>query len=442
MNSIEEEGIERMIEIIQETEKTEEKLEAKLPKNIRQIGNPEKDFRIYMEDYVYTYLHPAQIHGIELGIFPRLLILLGEINHFSNRSCAFISGAIQVENSVLSEELPELNEETWRKIHTEIKKYFENCEIVGWVLDIPGNTLEINEEIERIHRKNFSSKYQFFFLMDSKEREEAFYMWKEGKLARKEGYFIYYEKNPQMQEYMISRRETKYGGTPEIEEVNDQAAKNYRAMMLEKKEHSYKRHTRIFSYLISTLMVVVLCSVSVLLLGNIHRMENMEQAISVMSTGVESTEQEEKNISNQVAVETISGNVLPVEEQQENSEAENTEAAKPENEENGKELHQTEQATEIPDASVKDEQEISTDNAPAQEKEQNVSADNASAEQPAMTDGEVWRAQGYYIVQQGDTLEQICYKVYQTYAMLDKLCEVNGITDENTIFIGQKITLP
>ena len=52
-----------MIEIIQETEKTEDKQEAKLPRNIRQIGNPEKDFRIYMEDYVYTYLHPAQLYG-------------------------------------------------------------------------------------------------------------------------------------------------------------------------------------------------------------------------------------------------------------------------------------------------------------------------------------------------------------------------------------------
>ena len=56
-----------MIEIIQQTAKTEENLESRLPKNIRQIGNPEKDFRIYMEDYVYTYLHPAQIHGMEMG---------------------------------------------------------------------------------------------------------------------------------------------------------------------------------------------------------------------------------------------------------------------------------------------------------------------------------------------------------------------------------------
>ena len=79
--------------------------------------------------------------------------------------------------------------------------------IVGWVLDIPGNTLEISREMEETHRRNFISKYQFFFLMDSQEREEAFNTWKEGRLARKEGDFIYYEKNPGMQEYMISKRE-------------------------------------------------------------------------------------------------------------------------------------------------------------------------------------------------------------------------------------------
>lgn len=43
-----------MIEMIRQTEDT-----IKLPKNIRQIGNPASNWKIYVEDYVYTYLHPA-----------------------------------------------------------------------------------------------------------------------------------------------------------------------------------------------------------------------------------------------------------------------------------------------------------------------------------------------------------------------------------------------
>lgn len=465
-----------MIEIIQQTAKTEENLESKLPKNIRQIGNPEKDFRIYMEDYVYTYLHPAQIQGMEVGIFPRLLVLLGEINHFSNRSCAFISGAIQVEEDNAPEELPELNEKTWRQIHKEIQCFFAKCEIVGWVLDIPGNTLAVTKEMEFIHRKNFVSPYQFFFLMDSKEREEAFYTWKEGKLIKKEGYFIYYEKNPQMQEYMISRREAVYGTTPVVEEVKDQAAKNYRAMMLEKKEHTYKRRAGFLSYLTSVLMVLVLCSVSVILLGNIRRMENMEQTITTMSDAMETTEQEKENEKNQVAVETISGSVLPVDEaapSDKNVQAAENDGTATESETAGDAALETAEgaagdavletaegaagdaALETAGSGQANAEASSTENGQVNTVTQ--STDDGQTDTPAagisadtdtldgntvQSEAEIYRSQGYYIVQPGDNLQQISYKIYQTYAMVDAICKANVIDDQNAIYIGQKIILP
>ena len=45
-------------------------------------------------------------------------------------------------------------------------------------------------------------------------------------------------------------------------------------------------------------------------------------------------------------------------------------------------------------------------------------------------------------MQKGDSLVGICRKIYQTTAMLDKLCEVNGIEDENAIYAGQRLILP
>ena len=450
-----------MIEIVQQKTKTEENIENKLPKNIRQIGNPEKDFRIYMEDYVYTYLHPAQLNGMETKILPRLLILLGEINHFSNRSCAFVSGAIQVEDSECPDILPDLNERTWRKIHREMQQFFENCEIVGWVLDIPGNTLEITEEMEEMHRRNFVSQYQFFFLMDSKEREEAFFTWKSGRLTKKEGYFIYYEKNPQMQEYMISKREALFGETAKSEEVNDSAAIHYRSMMMAKKESAGKQKTGFLSYLTSMLTIIVLCAVSVILLGNIQKMENMEQTISVMSTVIESTEQETDPPVNQVAVETISGNILPIEES-EKVQTDNQKQAETKNavsEKNTASTENTALESSIPSTENKapESNVESTENKSSEENvlpEENVTPeeplpeDKASQKaagetvQPVMSEAETYRAQGYYIVQQGDSLRQICYKIYETYNMIDKLCEANGIDNQDFIYVGQKIVLP
>ena len=512
-----------MIEIIQQTVKTEENLEGKLPKNIRQIGNPEKDFRIYMEDYVYTYLHPAQINGMETGMLPRLLILLGEINHFSNRSCAFVSGALQVEDKEYPDMLPELNDRTWRQIHREMQQYFQNCEIVGWVLDIPGNTLEITVEMEEMHRRNFVSQYQFFFLMDSKEREEAFYTWKSGRLTRKEGYFIYYEKNPQMQEYMISRREALFGEQKKPEEVSDRAASNYRKMMMEKKENVSKQRTGILSYLTSILTILVLCTVIVILLGNLRRMEDMEQTISVMSTVIESTEKD--NPTNQVAVETISGNILPIENEASSAdleeEKEMQETKKNANQtetdmqmgsdnnpetdkqmqtdnqsgsnkqtESDRELGNVKQTESQPESGKQTEtgsqlqsgeqtetgsqpqsgEQTETSGQPENGKQSETGSQtgngkqsetdsqqetnaqsskskknkkpkkDASEETPSEAD--IYRAQGYYIVQEGDSLRQICYKIYKTYTMMDALCKANKIDNQDFIYSGQKIILP
>ncbi len=432
-----------MIEIIQETERAEDKQEARLPRNIRQIGNPEKDFRIYMEDYVYTYLHPAQIYGFEIGVFPRLLILVGEIEHFSNRSCAFISGAIQVENERFPEELPELDDAAWRRVKKQMRQYFDNCQIVGWVLDIPGNALEITAGIEEIHRNNFLDNYQFFFLMDSKEREEAFFTWKQGRLMKKEGYFIYYEKNPQMQEYIISRRQERFGEQAPIEDVNDEAARSYRAMMLEKKEHAYKRHSRIFSYAISSLMVLALCSVSVLLIGYIQRMDHMEETLTVMSVAMETTEQERVSQPNQVAVETISSSVVPVggeetAEQPEESMQPKEEPASTEQKNMPKEEPASTEQKNTPQENVSQQAEGSEENST----EENPPKEESQPSQQEPSEAETYLAQGYYIVQPGDSLDKICYKIYQSYEKLEEICALNKIENKDTILAGQKIMLP
>ena len=195
--------------------------------------------------------------------------------------------------------------------------------------------------------------------------------------------------------------------------------KNYRAMMMQKKEQNYKGKTGILSYLISILTVIVLCTVSVILLGSIRRMENMEQTISVMSIAMESTEEEKEAGSSQVAVETISGNVLPLEDVPVNTGQQPESAAKEERQ----------------PENVAEEEEPESE----KEEEQTETSDN---EPPVLTEAEKYLAQGYYIVQAGDSLRQICYNIYQTHAMMDALCEANSIEDQDTIYAGQKIILP
>ncbi len=367
-----------------------------------------------------------------------MLILVGEIEHFSNRSCAFISGAVQVENERFPEEVPELNDAAWRRVKKEMQQFFDKCQILGWVLDIPGNALEITPEIEDMHRTNFLNNFQFFFLMDSKEREEAFYTWKEGRLTRKEGYFIYYEKNPQMQEYMISRRQEHFGEHPPIEDVDDEAARTYRAMMMERKENSFKRHSRIFSYAISSLMVVALCSVTVLLIGYIRRMDHMEETLTVMSVAMESTEQERVSQPGEVAVETISSNIVPAEDIQGEVQQDPEDImaeGQPENvlpEPSGGALAGEQQPEN------QEEPNVSATEKPKDETESSYEEETP----PVLTEAQVCLQQGYYIVKAGDSLEKVCFKIYGSYDKLEEICRLNGIENQNTIFAGQKITLP
>jgi len=194
---------------------------------------------------------------------------------------------------------------------------------------------------------------------------------------------------------MISRRENRVDNMIMPEIVQDRAAKSYRALMLEKKETTMKRRTGFLSYLTSLLMVITLCVVSVILLGSIQRMHQMEQTISVMAAVEEEKIEEpiEEPIKEKyVDVEIIRGEIIPALEEAEKKEV---------------------KATEKTPVEVQPE-----------------------------TKANVYLEQGYYIVESGDSLQNICFKIYQTDAILDELCELNGITDQNSILVGQKLTLP
>ena len=69
-------------------------------------------------------------------------------------------------------------------------------------------------------RRRAADPYELFggekalMLMDPVEKEEAFFCYDNGRLLRQSGYYIYYEKNPQMQAYMLEKNpELKSAGT-------------------------------------------------------------------------------------------------------------------------------------------------------------------------------------------------------------------------------------
>ena len=66
----------------------------KLPKNIRQIGERDQSVRLYLEDYVNTYLKRLYPRG---GQDLRVGILLGNVEEHDGTPYLFVDGAMEME---------------------------------------------------------------------------------------------------------------------------------------------------------------------------------------------------------------------------------------------------------------------------------------------------------------------------------------------------------
>ena len=80
-----------MIEMVYRGTSKDGKERNSLPKNIRQIGDAGKEKRVYIEDYVITFLEKTDC-----------AVLLGEVWQNGSMKCFFADGAVKIES-----ELPE-----------------------------------------------------------------------------------------------------------------------------------------------------------------------------------------------------------------------------------------------------------------------------------------------------------------------------------------------
>lgn len=181
----------------------DEKNNLKLPKNIRQVGKPGEKIKIYVEDYVITYINQIARESTDQQ---RLAVLLGKLGKNKEDTVAFIDGAVEARGVVVQEDQVVFTSEIWTQIYDEIGQYFHNTEVVGWFLTRPGKSLGINDKITKIHVDNFPGVDKALFIIDPVDHDEAFYIYSQGELARQEGYYIYYERNEDMQNYMVDHK--------------------------------------------------------------------------------------------------------------------------------------------------------------------------------------------------------------------------------------------
>ena len=448
-----------MIEIIREESYDSEQGKRELPKNIRQIGSPDIGDRIYIENKVHEYMHPYDALQ-EKTVY----VLLGRFENLIGRQCVFVEAAICLEEIAFEGECPVWSDDSWAYLYKKLKHAYDNMVIVGWAMDIRGQLPNLTVAIEKLHRTYFGGEHQILYLMDSLEKEDAFYSLKNGYLKRRAGYYIYYaqkqfslsaimnderEKDTIIQKQTEEKQEYRQEENQEEkkpeswnaqffagirddedyrrEEEKEQERTNSYRTYLEQKGQKTKM---IPSYGLSVLLFLVVCGLGFAAFQNHQKMNAMETALMQMnSTKLMETETQESSSETDVMVrvESVEGNITP----QDNTQ---TEAAA--------DMQQVEEQT----AAEGDSAQVqgNTDQTETQTDTGTVQADNAQAQETAVVQPEAsqYLSQGYYIVQKGDSLVGICRKVYNTTAMMDKLCETNGIDNPDAIYEGQYLTLP
>ena len=184
-----------------------------LPTNIKQIGSIENGLRIYMEDYVCTFLQQYAMAG---GFEERIAYLVGKHMLIDAQPFLFISGAIYGKHAEKVEGYTRFTKQSAEYAEEMLEEYFPGMEIVGWMQSQPGYGTYLNQHYGAYHLRQFTKAYQVLFVNDPLEKTNAFYLSNPNaitpadRLAELSGYFIYYEKNVNMHEYMLTNTAAEY----------------------------------------------------------------------------------------------------------------------------------------------------------------------------------------------------------------------------------------
>lgn len=441
-----------------------------LPKNIRQIGERDQAVKLYVEDYVNTYLKRLYPTG---GQDLRVGLLVGECRIQDGIPFLFADGALEMENVAREGQKAEFTEEAWKKAYEVMEQMFPKRSILGWFLcGAQGSTLSPLNYWKQ-HGQYFAGKHQLMYLNSGLEGEEAVYMASEDGFYRLQGYCIYYERNQMMQDYMVSRKDAR-----RVETGNrDTVIRDFRQKMEDKKTEAVRTRSAVGALGTACGVLAVLALAGgVVSFNNYQKMKAMETVIA--SAVPEGTWQKWSNAlttgenGGEVEVEEVPGQVYPTQagiviETEGSAEASGQNSVLA----NGMGGNAT-AAAETGTATVQGAgtetgtavQGAGTEAGAAAAQGAGTEA-GATAAQGAGTETGAATAQGagagagtaalqeadpvqipadavQYTVKKGETLYGICMERYRSMEPIGQICQWNGLADENRLSAGQELYLP
>ena len=316
--------------------------------------------------------------------------------------------------------------------------------------------------MSKVHMKHFGGE-KVLMLMEPQEREDAFFRYENNEMVRLGGYYLYYEKNPGMQTYMIDKNEELQ---PEPQEkYEDQAVKDFRKIIADKKEtRKEPAAPSVFSYGLTACLAIAVLTVGVNFYRSYQNVKQNEKESATVSSVIveEITPSPVVGTSNNEAVrqhkqyrtDTIQNDAgKNKKNNEENDEENNQSTSEKENSEkknNTSEKKISAEQTDTEQKSDKTEQlpDVKTEKADKTEQIYQQEADERKAQKRVREAAQkenseaAGKAHESYVIQPGDTLFQISMDRYGSIEAISQICKLNGMSADEIIYPGQVIVLP
>lgn len=424
-----------MIEIVKEGGTQVYKRE--IPKNVRQIGEVKGKTRVYIEDYITTFMKQISTRDDK----PKAMILYGHRQTDGDLTLFFVNGAILAEcNEDMQGERTVFKEDIWKEVNEKAGHFFKDSMVLGWIYmryDLSDFT---EAPVLNTHKQFFRDEQQIFMEYSVGERLENLYLFEKGNMVLQNGYFVYYERNEAMQNYMITIKQDE---PEEIKPEVDKATKKFRGIVQEKKDEIHRKQTMGVLYGTSVAMLLIVTIIGVTMLNNYEKMQNMEKVLYDISSQITDEEAGAELESKKVEVVTEDAELIAAGAESSMT-TEAAAAAEPEKTDPRQSVSNNVVAeVKTPEAeTIETASTAVAGETPPEAVLQPETVSPPETQDPVLESQEGFVIPGTYCIEKGDTLAKISMKFYGNESMIDRICEVNGITDKNSIQYGVNIILP
>lgn len=412
----------------------------KYPKNVRQIGVPLPGQKIYLEDYVITYLKQCFVHAQE----PVVVLLLGKYGEQEAKEAVFLYGAMALEEEKILEK-GGIEQETWDQVHQSIAENFPEAQVLGWACGVPMWSSNVDSQVRRLQKKEFARENRTLFLWDLSEKEEKIFLWQRSMLKEMSGYYVYFEKNPQMQNFMLDSTEPE-----SIDgDYKDTVTVSMRHVIEEKEEH--KKNMQLLAYCGAVAAGIALLFGVRTMLDSTARIRKMEQTVDTLTEYVGKQQEDVAAMSRQAQNTEDTVKEIP-RQSAESVQTTDASSRRKTTEQAGEAVQQGDEnaGTAQSGADKQDKEEIDTKTSPENGTDQKPTGAGKSAAGTESKQSAGSRAKKTsigsgtqsYIVRKGDTLSQIVWRQYHDLSYEKKIKKANGLKDADAIYEGQCIVLP